>query len=163
MERTLAILKPSALERNLVGEIIGRIERKGLTICGMKMLQLDEVILREHYAHLVDKPFFPQLVKSMTVSPVVVLCLEGPEAVSTFRLMTGVTNGREAAPGTLRGDLCMSGELNIVHASDTVENAVTELKRFFKPNEIFDRVPALAHFLYSGREANPAPDNDIQK
>lgn len=154
MERTLAILKPSAIERNLVGEIIRRIEMKGLAICGMKMIQLDEAILRQHYSHLVDKPFFPDIVKSMTASPVVALCLEGPEAVAVFRTMTGVTNGRQAAPGTLRGDFCISGQANIVHASDSPENAVIEINRFFTPGEIFSRCPALASFTYSEQEAS---------
>ena len=148
MEQTLVIIKPSAIERNLIGEVIGRIEKRGLIICGMKMIQLDEAILREHYAHLVDKPFFPSIVASMTASPVVVMCLKGVDVVSVFREMTGVTNGRKAAPGTLRGDFCMSGQMNIVHASDTVENAKIELARFFKPEEIFDYTPANSSFIY---------------
>lgn len=152
MEQTLVILKPSAVERNLIGEVITRIERKGLIICGMKMMQLDEAILREHYAHLVDKPFFPSLVESMTASPVVVMCLKGVDAVSVFREMTGVTNGRKAAPGTLRGDFSMSGQMNIVHASDSVENAKIELARFFKPEEIFDYTPKNVTFLYGDGE-----------
>ncbi|MDE7438806.1 MAG: nucleoside-diphosphate kinase [Muribaculaceae bacterium] len=152
MEQTLVILKPSAVERNLIGEVITRIERKGLIICGMKMIQLDEAILREHYAHLVDKPFFPSIVESMTASPVVVMCLKGVDVVSVFREMTGVTNGRKAAPGTLRGDFCMSGQMNIVHASDSVENAKIELARFFKPEEIFDYTPANVTFLYGDDE-----------
>lgn len=152
MEQTLVILKPSAVERNLIGEVITRIERKGLIICGMKMMQLDEAILREHYAHLVDKPFFPSIVESMTASPVVVMCLKGVDVVSVFREMTGVTNGRKAAPGTLRGDFCMSGQMNIVHASDSVENAKIELARFFKPEEIFDYTPANVAFLYGDGE-----------
>lgn len=152
MEQTLVILKPSAVERNLIGEVITRIERKGLIICGMKMIQLDEAILREHYAHLVDKPFFPSIVESMTASPVVVMCLKGVDVVSVFREMTGVTNGRKAAPGTLRGDFCMSGQMNIVHASDSVENAKIELARFFKPEEIFDYTPQNVTFLYGDGE-----------
>lgn len=152
MEQTLVILKPSAVERNLIGEVIGRIEKKGLIICGLKMMQLDEAILREHYAHLVDKPFFPSLVDSMTASPVVVMCLKGVDVVSVFREMTGVTNGRKANPGTLRGDFCMSGQMNIVHASDSVENAKIELARFFKPEEIFDYTPANIGFLYGDGE-----------
>lgn len=147
MEQTLAILKPSAVMRHLVGEVIKRIERKGLVIAGIKMMQLDEKILREHYAHLVDKPFFSSLVKSMTASPVIVMCLRGEEAVKVFRSMTGATNGREAMPGTLRGDLCMSGQANIVHASDTPENAKIEVARFFRPDEIFDYQPADLAFL----------------
>ena len=152
MERTLVILKPSCVQRNLIGEVIGRIEKRGLIICGMKMMQLDEAILREHYAHLVDKPFFPSIVESMVASPVVVMCLKGVDVVSVFREMTGVTNGRKAAPGTLRGDYCMSGQLNIIHASDSVENAEIELARFFKPEEIFDYTPATLNYIYGSDE-----------
>lgn len=152
MEQTLVILKPSAVERNLIGEVISRIEKRGLIICGLKMMQLDETILREHYAHLVDRPFFPSLVASMTASPVVVMCLKGVDVVSVFREMTGVTNGRKAAPGTLRGDFCMSGQMNIIHASDSVENAKIELNRFFKPEEIFDYTPANIGFIYAEDE-----------
>lgn len=152
MEQTLVILKPSCIERNLIGEIIGRIEKRGLIICGMKMIQLDEPILREHYSHLVDKPFFPSIVESMTASPVIVMCLKGVDVVGVFREMVGVTNGRKAAPGTLRGDFCMSGSLNIIHASDSVENAKTEIARFFKPEEIFDYVPDNLKFIYADDE-----------
>ncbi len=152
MEQTLVILKPSAVERCLIGEVISRIEKRGLIICGMKMMQLDEKILREHYAHLVDKPFFPSIVESMTASPVVVMCLKGVDVVNVFRTMTGVTNGRNAAPGTLRGDFCMSGQANIVHASDSVENAQIEINRFFKQEEIFDYTPALISYLYGADE-----------
>ena len=152
MERTLVILKPSCIERNLIGEVIGRIEKRGLVIAGMKMIQLDEAVLREHYSHLVDNPFFPQLAKSMMACPVIVMCLKGVDVVRVFREMTGVTNGRKAAPGTLRGDFCMSGSLNIIHASDSVENAEIELARFFKPGEIFDYAPATLGFTYETDE-----------
>lgn len=148
MEQTLVILKPSAIERGLVGEIISRIQNKGLIITAMKMMQLDEKILREHYAHLVDKPFFPTIVTSMTASPVICMVLKGVDVVAVFRQMTGVTNGRKAAPGTLRGDFCMSGSVNIIHASDSVENAQIEINRFFKPEEVFDYTPANVGFLY---------------
>jgi len=136
------------VERNLIGEVIGRIERRGLIICGMKMMMLDENILREHYAHLADKPFFPVLAQSMMASPVVALCLKGIDVVRVFREMTGVTNGRKALPGTLRGDFCVSGSLNIIHASDSVENAEIEINRFFRPEEIFDYTPANMKFIY---------------
>lgn len=152
MEKTLVLLKPSCVERNLIGEVIGRIERRGIVICGMKMMQLDEKILREHYAHLVDKPFFPSLCESMMASPVVALCLKGVDVVSVFREMVGVTNGRKAAPGTIRGDLSMSGSLNIIHASDSPENAVIEIDRFFKPEEVFDYTPANLKFIYADDE-----------
>lgn len=152
MEKTLVILKPSCVARALVGDVIKRIQQRGLIICGLKMMQLDEKILREHYAHLVDKPFFPSIVKSMTATPVIVMALAGVDVVNVFRAMTGVTNGRNAAPGTLRGDFCVSGQANIVHASDSVENAEIELKRFFKPGEIFDYIPADVEFYYGDDE-----------
>lgn len=148
MEQTLVILKPSAIERGLVGEIISRIQKKGLIISAMKMMQLDEAILREHYAHLVEKPFFPTIVASMTASPVICMVLKGVDAVAVFRQMTGVTNGRKAEPGTLRGDFCMSGSANIIHASDSVENAKIEINRFFRPEEVLDYTPANVGFLY---------------
>lgn len=152
MEQTLVILKPSAIDRRLVGKIIQRIEDKGFVISGLKMMQLDEKILREHYAHLVDKPFFPSIVESMTATPVIVACLKGVEAVKVFREMTGVTNGRAAVPGTIRGDFSMSGQANIVHASDSVENAKIEIDRFFKSGEIFDYLPSNIKFYYGDNE-----------
>lgn len=149
MEQTLVILKPSCVARGLIGEVISRIEKKGIIITAMKMMQLDEKILREHYSHLVDRPFFPELAASMMATPVVCMVLKGVDVVSVFRMMTGVTNGRKAAPGTLRGDLCMSGQANIIHASDSVENAEIEIKRFFRPDEVLDYKPANMEFLYS--------------
>lgn len=138
LERTLVLLKPSAVERALVGEIIHRFERKGLRIAGMKMLQLDDDILAEHYGHLKDKPFFGLLKASMMKTPVVAMCLEGVDAIAVVRYITGYTNGRKADPGTIRGDYCMSNQQNIVHASDSPEAAEVELQRFFRPEEIFD-------------------------
>lgn len=152
MEKTLVILKPSCVERCLVGEVIARIQQRGIIICGMKMMQLDEKILKEHYSHLVDKPFFPGLMKSMMASPVICMVLKGVDIVEVFRKMTGVTNGRKAEPGTLRGDFCMSGQANIIHASDSPENAVIEINRFFKPEEVFDYTPQNVQFLYSSDE-----------
>lgn len=153
MERTLAILKPSCIERALIGDVISRIEKRGIIIQGMKMIQLDEAMCRAHYSHLVEKPFFPEIVEQMTCTPVIVLCLAGVEVVKVFREMTGVTNGRTALPGTLRGDLCVSGQMNIVHASDSVENAQKEVARFFRPEELFDYFPANFHFIYGPAEA----------
>lgn len=152
MEQTLVILKPSCVARGLMGAVIGRLESKGLIVAGMKMIQLDEQILREHYSHLVDKPFFPSLVKSMMATPVVVMCIEGVEAVKVVRDMAGVTNGRNAAPGTIRGDFSVSGQKNIVHASDTPANAAIELARFFKPEEIFSYKTADFSFCYADDE-----------
>ncbi len=154
MEQTLVILKPSCVERCLIGEVISRIQNRGIIITGMKMMQLDEKILREHYAHLVDRPFFPELCASMMASPVVCLVIKGVDVVEVFRGMTGATNGRKAAPGTLRGDFCMSGQANIVHASDSPESAKIEIARFFKPEEVFDYVPQNLDFLYAKDDFN---------
>ena len=154
MEQTLVILKPSCVERCLIGEVISRIQRRGIIITGMKMMQLDEKILREHYAHLVERPFLPELCASMMASPVVCLVLKGVDVVEVFRAMTGATNGRKAAPGTLRGDFCMSGQANIIHASDSPENAKIEIARFFKPEEVFDYVPQNLDFLYAKDDLN---------
>lgn len=147
MEQTLIIFKPSALQRGLVGEILHRFERKGLRIDGMKMMQLDEALLREHYAHLADLPFFPTLVRSMTATPVVVAVLSGVEAISVVRLLTGVTNGRQAAPGTIRGDYAMSNQENVLHASADAHDASVEIARFFRPDELFSYTPAARPFV----------------
>lgn len=138
MERTLVLLKPSAIQRALIGEVIGRFEKKGLRIVGVKMMQLTDELLDEHYAHLKKKPFFPLLKASMMKTPVVAVCLEGVDAISVVRHITGYTNGRKADPGTIRGDYCMSNQQNIVHASDSPEAAIQELNRFFCPEELFD-------------------------
>ena len=138
METTLVLLKPGCIHRQLIGEVVNRFERRGLRISGMKMMQLSDEILREHYAHLADKPFFPSLQASMQASPVVAMALTGVEAVKVVRQMAGVTNGRNAAIGTIRGDYSMSNQQNIVHASDGVHVAKEELDRFFKPEEIFE-------------------------
>ena len=138
MEQTFIILKPSTITRGLVGDVLMRFQRKGLRIAGMKMMQLDEAILREHYAHLADRDFFPDLLRSMMATPVIVAVLWGKDAGEVVRAMTGSTNCRKAAPGTIRGDFGMSGQENIIHTSDSRENAEIEIKRFFKPEEIFD-------------------------
>lgn len=152
MEKTLVILKPCTLQRGLVGEITTRFERKGLRLAGMKMMQLNDEILNEHYAHLSAKPFFQRVKDSMMATPVIVCCYEGVDAVQTVRAMAGVTNGRLALPGTIRGDYSMSFQENIVHTSDSVENAVVELNRFLKPEEIFDYKQTTFQYLYANDE-----------
>jgi nucleoside-diphosphate kinase len=134
----LVLLKPCTIERALVGEIVSRFEKKGLRIAGMKMMQLDDEILADHYSHLVGKSFFGILKESMMRTPVIAMCLEGIDAITVVRNITGSTNGRLADVGTIRGDYCMSNQQNIVHASDSPESAEIELKRFFRPEEIFD-------------------------
>ncbi len=137
-ERTLVLIKPDALQRNLLGKIIERFEHKGLKIAGLKMLQLSDVLLEDHYAHHKDKPFFDGLKRFMAQSPVVAIVLEGLEAVKIVRMLCGATSGREADIGTVRGDFSMSTQANIVHASDSPESAEKEIWRFFNADEIFD-------------------------
>lgn len=151
-ERTLVIIKPDALQRNLLGEIINRFERKGLKIIGLKMISLDDVILSEHYAHHKDKPFFDSLKKFMKSSPCVVMVLEGLEAVKVVRFICGKTCGREADCGTIRGDFSMSTQANIVHASDSLETAKIEINRFFKNEELFDYKKIDFDFVYGEEE-----------
>ena len=137
MEKTLVILKPCTLQRGLVGEITNRFERKGLRLAGMKMVQLTDEVLSEHYAHLSSKPFFQRVKDAMMVCPVIVCCFEGVDAVQVVRTLTGPTNGRLE---------------NIVHASDSPETAEVELKRFFKPDEIFEYKQAVFGSLYANDE-----------
>lgn len=152
LERTLVIIKPCAVQRGLVGEIITRFERKGLRIAALKMYSFTKEKCAEHYAHLVHKPFYPIIEKSMMASPVVLLCLEGIDAVDVVRSMAGSTNGRNAAPGTLRGDYCMSHQENIVHASDSKETAAAELERLFAEGDFFEYDTPLMPFLYAEDE-----------
>ena len=152
MEKSLVLIKPNAVQRGFIGEIIARFERKGLFIAGIKMMQLDDAILNEHYAHLSERSYFGELKDSMMVTPVVAICVAGLDTVETVRQMVGVTNSRRALPGTIRGDFSMSGEQNVVHASDSVENALVEIARFFKPEELFDYQSAVTCFEYGGEE-----------
>ena len=136
-EKTLIIFKPDALHRGLIGEIVARFERKGLKIVGIKMIQLEDAVLEAHYAHIADKPFFAGIKNFMKSSPVVVMALSGISAVSATRLIVGPTKGYEAAAGTIRGDFSLSTQSNIVHASESVEAGVSEVKRFFAEDELF--------------------------
>ena len=152
MEQTLVILKPSALQRALAGEVIKRFEQKGLKLAGIKMIQLTDQRLNEHYAHLADRPFFQRIKDSMMITPVIVTCWEGKDSVRVVRTMTGSTNSRDAVPGTIRGDFSVSMQENIVHTSDSVENAKVELARFFTEDEIFEYQNTLTPFLYANDE-----------
>lgn len=131
MERTYIMTKPDAYRRGLIGKVITRIEEKGYKIVDMKMMNLDEIILKEHYSHLVDKPFFPKVVEFMTSAPVVGMIVEGENCVQAMRCLMGTTNPLEASPGTIRGDFAIVSGENIIHGSDSVENAEIEIKRFF--------------------------------
>lgn len=152
MEKTLVILKPSAVLRGVIGEVISRFERKGLRLAGMKMMTLNDEILNVHYAHLKDKPFFSKVKNSMMASPVIVQCWEGVDCVKVVRALIGKTNGREAQPGTVRGDFSVSSQENIVHASDSPDSASVELSRFFCENEIFEYTPIALKNLYGSDE-----------
>ena len=152
MEQTLVILKPCTLQRGLVGEITKRFERKGLRLAGMKMIQLTDDILSEHYSHLSTKSFFQRVKDSMMTAPVIVCCYEGVDAIQVVRTLAGPTNGRLAAPGTIRGDFSMSFQENIIHASDSPETAKAELNRFFKPDELFEYNVATFDYLYANDE-----------
>ena len=136
-ERTVVLLKPDALQRDLLGEIIGRFERKGLKIVAMKMIPLTDGLLDEHYAHLAGKPFFGDLKKFMMQTPVIAIVLEGLEAVAEVRKLVGSTNPRQADAGTIRADLSMNVPSNLIHASDSAESAEVEVQRFFTETELF--------------------------
>ena len=152
LEKTLVILKPCTVQRGLIGEVTKRFEQKGLRLCGMKMVQLTDDVLSEHYSHLSSKPFFQRVKDSMMTCPVIVCCYEGVDAIGAVRTITGPTTGRKAPAGTIRGDFSMSFQENIVHASDSPETAEAELKRFFKPEEIFDYKLATFDYLYANDE-----------
>jgi len=137
-EKTLVIVKPDGVQRGLVGEVFCRLEKKGLKLVACKMMRLDEALLREHYAHIADKPFFPGVAEFMQSSPVVVSVWEGLEVVQAVRLIAGITKARAAEAGSIRGDLAMSVACNVVHASDSVETAAVEIARFFKPGELLN-------------------------
>jgi len=152
MEKTLVLLKPDCMQRAVAGEVISRFEKKGLKIVGMKMMRLGDAVVREHYAHLADKPFFPKLAEYVKSAPIIAMAIEGIDAVEVVRQMCGVTNSRKALPGTIRGDLSMSFSTNIVHASDSKETAEKEVKRFFAKNELFEWQRTLEASYYSEEE-----------
>lgn len=152
MEQTLILLKPDALERNLVGQIISRFEKKGLKIVGLKMLWADEKLLSRHYFEHSEKPFYKNLKKFIKSGPIIALVLEGVEVISVCRLMVGSTNSRQALPGTIRGDFSASKSYNVIHASDGSKSAKREIKMFFKNSEIFNWKKKDFELVYSREE-----------
>jgi nucleoside-diphosphate kinase len=137
MEKTLIIFKPDCVQQRHVGNVLNRFEQAGFAIVACKMMQLTPAILREHYAHVADKPFYPQIEEFMSSQPVIAMALQGDQVVQKVRDLLGPTDSRKAAKGTIRGDFGTEMMKNVVHASDTVENAKTEIARFFKPGEVF--------------------------
>jgi nucleoside-diphosphate kinase len=151
-EKTLVLVKPDGVQRGLIGEVVSRFERKGLKLIGMKMMSLDEALLREHYAHIADKPFFSGVSKFMRSSPVIAMCWEGLEVVSAVRLLCGITKARAAEAGSIRGDFAMSVACNVVHASDSVETAMKEVPRFFRADELFEYPKGEYEHVYAEEE-----------
>jgi nucleoside-diphosphate kinase len=137
VETTLILLKPDAIEKNLSGKVLSRFEEAGFVIRGIKMMQLNDEILREHYAHVASKPFFPEIVAFMSRTPVIALALQGENVIQNVRDLLGPTNSKEAPAGTIRGDFGEDMMVNVCHASDSVEAAAAELKRFFQCGEVF--------------------------
>jgi nucleoside-diphosphate kinase len=130
-ERTLVLIKPDAVRRGLVGEILSRLERKGLRIDAMRLRTMDAALADEHYAEHVERPFYPPLKEFMTSGPLVALIASGDEAIAAVRLLAGATDGRKAAAGTIRGDLSLSNRENLIHASDSTDSAKREIALWF--------------------------------
>ncbi|MGE3312114.1 MAG: nucleoside-diphosphate kinase [Limisphaerales bacterium] len=138
-ETTLVLFKPDAVSKALVGQVLARFEGAGLRIRGIRMLQFDGALAREHYAHIASKPFFPEVEAFMKSTPVIAVALAGDNAVARVRELLGPTDSKKAAKGTIRGDLGVDMMVNVCHASDSLETAAAELKRFFRDGELFDR------------------------
>ncbi len=138
MERTLVLVKPDGVQRGLIGEVISRLERRGLKLVGMKLMQVDDALARQHYGEHVDRPFFPGLVGFITSSPVVAMAWEADNAVEAVRSTMGQTNPTTSPPGTIRGDLALDIGRNLVHGSDSPESAQRELALFFSAGKLLD-------------------------
>lgn len=138
MERTFTMIKPDGVQKGLIGDIIGRIERKGFKLLGLKIMIISPEMAQKHYAEHKDKPFFGELVDFITSGPVVAMVWEGPGVIAAMRALMGKTNPAEALPGTIRGDLAISTAQNIIHGSDSPESAEREINLFFRPDEILD-------------------------
>ena len=138
MEKTVVLLKPDCVQKGLMGEVLKRFEAQGFRVVGCKMMQLDDAILKDHYAHLVELPFFPEILGFMQSSPIMALALEGEGIIQKVRDFIGPTDSTKAEKGTVRGDLGDDKMRNVVHASDSSESAQAELSRFFRPGELLD-------------------------
>jgi nucleoside-diphosphate kinase len=147
MQQTLILLKPDAVQRRLIGAILQRFEQKGLRIAGLKLVQASQTLAQKHYAVHQGKPFYPSLLQFLTSGPTLAVCLEGREAVAVVRAMMGSTDGAKAAPGTIRGDFGITVQNNLIHGSDSPENARTEIELWFKPDELISWNPADAPWI----------------
>ncbi|MDE0608834.1 MAG: nucleoside-diphosphate kinase [Anaerolineaceae bacterium] len=148
MERTLIIIKPDAVQRGLCGDILGRLERRGLRIIGMKFMQISRDLAERHYAVHEGKPFHDGLIEYISSSPVAVIALEGRDAVAAARVTIGATNPAAAAAGTIRGDLALEVGFNLVHGSDSVENGREEVNRFFAADELQHWTRAIDRWIF---------------
>ena len=155
MEKTLIILKPDAVQRGLIGEIITRFERKGIQVVAAKFMKIPATTAETHYAPHKGKPFYEGLVKFMTSSPVLVLALAGKDVINISRKMMGATFGSKAEPGTIRGDLGVSNSFNLIHGSDSAESAERELKLFFKPDDVVEWDRAIKGWVYDYAKGSP--------
>lgn len=147
MQRTLILFKPDAVQRRLTGQLLSRLETKGLKIIGLKMLKVTPELSRQHYAEHVQKPFYPLLEEFITSGPVVAVVAEGPKAVQVVRTMMGPTNGADAAPGTIRGDFGVSRQMNLMHGSDSPEAAAKEIAVYFKAEELLEYPTSLSGWV----------------
>lgn len=136
MERTFLMVKPDGVQRNLIGEIVGRFESKGFQMVGGKLMTISKELAEQHYGEHKERPFFGELVDFITSGPVFAMVWEGENVISTSRLMTGATNPTESAPGTIRGDFAVTVGKNIIHGSDSTESASREINLFFKEEEL---------------------------
>ena len=152
LEKSLILLKPDAVQRRLCGEIISRLENRGLKLVAMKMLQITEELAAQHYAEHVEKPFYPLLEEFITSGPVIAIVVEGPEAITVVRGMMGKTNGRESAPGTIRGDYGLSRQVNLIHGSDGPEAAEKEISVYFQPEEVLSYKSSLDDWVCASDE-----------
>lgn len=152
LEKSLILLKPDAVQRRLCGEIISRLENRGLKLVAMKMLQVTKELAAQHYAEHVEKPFYPLLEEFITSGPVIAIVVEGPEAVTVVRGMMGTTNGRESAPGTIRGDYGLSRQVNLIHGSDGPEAAEREIGIYFQPEEVLAYESSLDNWVCASDE-----------
>ena len=142
MQQTLILLKPDCIQRRLIGEIIGRFERKGLRLAALKLVQASRQLAEQHYAVHKGKPFYESLLQFLTAGPTVAMVWEGREAVAVARTLMGATDGTKAPPATIRGDFAISVQNNLVHGSDSPENAAAEIALWFKPEELVSYRPA---------------------
>jgi len=148
MERTFAMVKPDGVQRGLVGEVVGRFEKKGIKIAALKLMWITQELAEKHYAEHIGKPFFVDLVRFITSGPVVAMVLEGDKVIAMVRTMMGATNPADSAMGTIRGDFGMTIDKNIIHGSDSPESAVREINLFFAENEIVTYTLGIGEWIY---------------